>query len=326
MFEVHAVFLHFGGASTASVVVVVVTVFFLMFALSFAFGSVPEGKRRFSREWAQAWSRASLPRLAVSALFAGALFTASALSGGGAETNPGFTVCGAGVPPLTTKTVTAARLQSGIDGMRRLRDAAERGDLATARSIIVSDAHSVTHDIDAPLRRQEPQLARQLCESVVGLETEVGRAADHSAIARAAESTIGLLERAGHTLGLPLSVPPRTDSGPCDRALAPATDMSVTGIRLSRAVEDMLRVADAAASGDTGLASEIFFGDAHDVTHDIDGALRGADPDLALGLCQNILTIESQLAGQADLPSVAAAAEAAAGQMLEAGRALGLLR
>jgi len=36
------------------VVVAVVTIFFLLFAMSFAVGSVPHGQKRFSREWAAA--------------------------------------------------------------------------------------------------------------------------------------------------------------------------------------------------------------------------------------------------------------------------------
>jgi hypothetical protein len=322
MIEEQAVFLHFGGASTASMLVVVVSIFFLLLALSFAFGSIPEGKRRFSRQWASTWFKASLPRLTVSALFSGALFTASALSGGGARSDA---ICGQGLPSLTAEPITHPRLQSAIEGMRDLRDAAERGDLATARVLIFSDAHNVTHDIDGPLRRQDSQLARRLCESLISLETEVARGSDHRAIIREAESTIELLEQAARALELPLSAEP-DGSGPCDRTLSSVTELPLTGVRMTRAIEDMHRVADAAASGDTGLASEIFFGDAHNITHDIDGPLREVDRDLAVSLCRKILAIEMQLAGQADLATVADAAEAAADLMVDAGRALGLLK
>ncbi len=89
-----------GAAITVSVI------FLLIFALSFAFGPVPESGRRFSREWVRSWLVASFPRMAIAGVFAGLVLVA-ALSYGNSSTNAAVS-CDKGVPPLSGEAVTDA--------------------------------------------------------------------------------------------------------------------------------------------------------------------------------------------------------------------------
>jgi hypothetical protein len=121
-----------------------------------------------------------------------------------AATQPAGTsgVCARAIPPLTAGPVTKERLQTSIDSMREVRLAAEAGDATGARNAFSGDAHAITHDIDQPLRAADPQLAADLCESIVIIEIEFGGQPDLDAVAAAAEVSAGLLQESGRALGL----------------------------------------------------------------------------------------------------------------------------
>jgi hypothetical protein len=111
-------------------------------------------------------------------------------------------ICSGPIPPLTAEPVTEARLRAAIDKMGDVKAAAEVGDQAAASAAFAGDAHAVTHDIDPPLRGEDPQLAQDLCASIVVIEQEFGSGRDLGAVAAAAETAAGLLEESGRVLGL----------------------------------------------------------------------------------------------------------------------------
>jgi hypothetical protein len=198
-----AVILHIGGASTAAVLVTVVAIFFLIFAMSFAVGAVPEGQRRFSGEWFSAWFRASLPRLIVAAAFSALLFIGSALSGSGSTTDPGASgPCAFSIGAVAVQPLTDERLVAAVAGFRETAEVARAGDVTGASVAFSGDAHNITHDIDEPLRDADPDLAVALCESVVEIERQFATAADTAVIADESETSAGLLEEAGRVLGI----------------------------------------------------------------------------------------------------------------------------
>lgn len=83
-----------------------------------------------------------------------------------------------------------------------MKAAAAAGDQAAAEAAFVGDAHTVTHDIDPPLRAEDPQLAEDLCASIVIIEQEFGGGSDLGAVVASAEVAAGLLEESGRLLGL----------------------------------------------------------------------------------------------------------------------------
>ena len=111
-------------------------------------------------------------------------------------------ICSAAIPALTAEPVTEARLLAAIDKMGEAKAAAAAGDQAAANAAFAGDAHTVTHDIDPPLRAEDPQLAQDLCASIVVIEQEFGAGRDLGAVAASAETAAGLLEESGGVLGL----------------------------------------------------------------------------------------------------------------------------
>jgi len=111
-------------------------------------------------------------------------------------------ICSAAIPALTAEPVTEERLLAAIDKMGELKAAAEAGDQAAANAAFAGDAHTVTHDIDPPLRAEDPQLAQDLCASIVVIEQEFGAGRDLGAVAASSETAAGLLEESGRVLGL----------------------------------------------------------------------------------------------------------------------------
>lgn len=198
-------YLHFGGASTASVVVAVVTIFFLMFAMSFAVGPMPQGQRRFSREWASAWFKASLPRIIVAGGFSAALFVASSFSGNNSGNVSGLSasvICQSPIGALSNTPLSKARIESAADNMALIADAATNGDLVQAQTLFFGETHNLTHDIDTPLRQVDEGLARALCDNVLTLEQEMPRGTPNmDLIATSSQGAAGQLGEAADELG-----------------------------------------------------------------------------------------------------------------------------
>lgn len=321
--------LHIGGASAGSVLVVLVVLFFLIFAVSFAFGGVPEGERRFSRAWSMAWLKASLPRMVAAGAFCALLFAGSALSGnsGGANGSAAAT-CDEQVAPLTGNAPTEARVIMAIDGMERMAEAAASNDADGARTIFfVEDAHNLTHDIDAVLRAQDQELAKQLCLSVIVLENQMAAASmDTEVVAREAAQVAAILGDARTVIDFSSATPSLLGAGPCSGGVAAVTDQPLTKQRVEDAVASMEDVAALAGSGQAEAAQQLFFLDAHTITHDIDGPLRRADEQLAIDLCEAVVAIETQISGEFDPAEMESEAENAARLLEEAGTVLGILQ
>ncbi|HEU4759093.1 MAG TPA: hypothetical protein VFT91_03830 [Dehalococcoidia bacterium] len=199
------VLLNGGGGAGFPLVGTAVLTFLFVFIASFTLGTLPEGTRRLSVAWLRAWFKASLPRLIVAAAFSVALFSLATLLGGGSSggDSAGSPACDSGLASLTGQAVTAARLQAAVSAMRQVADAAAAGDLdGAAARFYRGDTHNVTHDIDAPLRATNADLAKQLCLSVLVLERQFAGKRDRGVIAKQARTSAGLLERAGQQLGL----------------------------------------------------------------------------------------------------------------------------
>ncbi|HUF52640.1 MAG TPA: hypothetical protein VMR52_02550 [Dehalococcoidia bacterium] len=317
--------LHIGGASAGTVLVSVIAIFFLLFAMSFAVGSVPEGHRRFSKGWTRAWLRASLPRSVLAAGFSALLFVGSALSGGGQSDADIAATCEAPLAPNTGREITESRLAVAVDGMRAIADAARSGEMAEAQTLfLTNDSHNVAHDIDAPLRLRNSALARDLCEAVLRFEREIAAdAVDGPALAEEAESIAGYLETARDVYDF-ATPEPAAGGGLCTSPVGAVTDEPLTASRIEAAATLMRQAGELAEGGDTQAAAQAFGGDTHNITHDIDGPLRLADQELAIELCIVIVALETEFGSTQDNEIIATNASAGANLLEEAGRALGI--
>jgi hypothetical protein len=320
------VLLHIGGTSAAGVAAVIAVIFLLIFAMSFAFGSVPEGERRFTRPWAHAWLRASAPRLVIAGAFAVAVFVFSALWGGGASSSA--TICESPLVPLSGGAITDARLVTAIGSLNEMANSADSGDTERVRTLFfTTDAHNLTHDIDRPLRQNNVDAATRLCEHVITLENQISGNLDLPSIAKDTRDIAADLQNARGILAASTIATPIVTAGfdPCAQPLPAITTDELTPARLQTAIRDLQQAATSAQKGDQTGAQAAFVGDPHNLSHDIDGPLRGVDHDLAVKLCQSIVAIELHLGDKYDSQIMQTEATKAADLIQQAGRALGIL-
>ena len=126
-------------------------------------------------------------------------------TGGGrtaAPTQDNSALCARPVPALTAEPVTRERLQAAIDKMREVSSAAEAGGTQAANAAFSGDTHTITHDIDPPLRAADQQLAQDLCAAIVVLEQQFGANPDLVVVADQSAVAAGLLEESGRELGV----------------------------------------------------------------------------------------------------------------------------
>lgn len=317
--------LHIGGATPASVAAVVTVIFLLIFAMSFAFGSVPENERRFTKPWLRAWLKASAPRLVIAALFSVGVFVGSALWGSASSAAAN---CENPLPPLSGGAITDARLVTAIGSLNDMADAADSGDTARVQTLFyTTDAHNLTHDIDRALRQNDAGAAKKLCAHVIALENQIGGPLDLTAISQQTKVIAADLQNARGILAASTIATPITTGGldPCAQSLPAITTGQLSASRLTVAISELRRAGSFAANGDQNNAQATFVGDPHNLSHDIDGPLRAVDSGLALKLCQSIVAIELHLGDKYDAQTMQTEAEKAADLIQQAGLALGIL-
>ena len=85
-----------------------------------------------------------------------------------------------------------------------MADDYDAGDTAAGLALFNGETHALTHDIDAPLRTADEQLAIKLCGEVVAIETEIAEtpAPATSVIPANARAAADDLEAAGRELGI----------------------------------------------------------------------------------------------------------------------------
>jgi hypothetical protein len=317
-------FLHISATTLAVVGVTFAVIFLLIFAMSFAFGSVPEGGRRLRKSWTFAWRRAS--RIAVAGLFAGVLLAGALACGTNDGGSTAATSCDKTLPPLTGNAVTDLRIRVAIDAMGQISAAADQSDATNVRSLFyTSDAHNLTHDIDQPLRQQSPDAARQLCEKVIVLENEMVGQIDGPTVSKQANDIALLLVQARPMVNGARLRSLGTTPQPCQQPLQAVSSQTLTAERLQAAINQMSLASRLAGEGKQNDAEAAFNGDAHNITHDIDGPLRAADQQLAVDLCLSVLAIELHLGNDYDAGVMLEEASASAGLLQQAGQELGIL-
>jgi len=111
-------------------------------------------------------------------------------------------VCAAPIPAITSARVTTARFEGAVAKMNEVQQAADSGDEAAARAAFAGDTHDITHDIDMPLRAADPELARDLSESMLSLEQQFASTPDLQAVGAEAGIAAELVQESGRALDL----------------------------------------------------------------------------------------------------------------------------
>lgn len=94
--------------------------------------------------------------------------------------------------------------------------------------------------------------------------------------------------------------PAPTPLGACLSVLPPLTADPPSAESFAAADEGVARTIELAEADDLVGASEVFFASAHNLTHDIDGPLQRANEPLKITLCNEVLQMEQELAGEMD--------------------------
>ena len=121
------------------------------------------------------------------------------LFGGGGD--GGTSACDSPLPPLGETEVSQLGFQTEEVGLTRVIEAATVGNLEAAESAFFGDVHDFTHNVDAPLRVVDEQLAKQICEAAVDIEEELAFNRNVSAVAADATRIRELLRDAAEALG-----------------------------------------------------------------------------------------------------------------------------
>ena len=94
------------------------------------------------------------------------------LGGGGG----GGSACNDPLPPLADSDISQLGFQTQDVGLTRMAEATSVGNLDSATEVWYdndSELHNFTHDVDAPLREADEELAKELCEAVIRFEDEL---------------------------------------------------------------------------------------------------------------------------------------------------------
>ena len=83
-----------------------------------------------------------------------------------------FAVCLGTIPALNAEPLTAAVFKAADDALSATIELADAGDVAGAAAAFVGP-HTLTHNVDGPLRQTDEALAIRLCNEVVIMEAEL---------------------------------------------------------------------------------------------------------------------------------------------------------
>lgn len=111
--------------------------------------------------------------------------------------------CDDPLAPLGTGQVEVS--QTGFneedEGLTRVIQAADVGNLAAVEANFFGDVHNYTHNVDPAIREEDEELAKELCESVIRLEEELAFDQRTSVIASEATRIRELLRDGAELLG-----------------------------------------------------------------------------------------------------------------------------
>jgi hypothetical protein len=117
--------------------------------------------------------------------------------GGGGAGSP----CDNSLASLGQSEISQMGFQTEDVGLTRMIQAAQAGDLDGVQSAFFGDVHNFTHNVDAPLREADEELAKELCEEIIKIEDEFVIDRRLSVIAGQATRIRELLRDAAEALG-----------------------------------------------------------------------------------------------------------------------------
>ena len=137
----------------------------------------------------------------VTVIGGGIIVAAVLVFGGGGG---GDSACDAPLPPLGDSDISQLGFQTEDIGLTRMAEVTSAGNLDSATEFWYdndSELHNFTHNVDAPLREADKELAKELCEAVISIEEELALDRRPSVVARQATRIRDILRDAAEALG-----------------------------------------------------------------------------------------------------------------------------
>jgi hypothetical protein len=102
----------------------------------------------------------------IALFFIAVFFLVSGVLGGGG----GGSQCDDPLAPLGSSEISAEAFQEEDAALGRVIGFLQSGDRVAAEAAFYGPVHNFTHNADPPLREQDEELAKELCEAVLVLE------------------------------------------------------------------------------------------------------------------------------------------------------------
>ncbi len=133
----------------------------------------------------------------VTVIGGGIVVAAVLFLGGGGGSN----ACENPLAPLGESDISQLGFQAEDGGLAKVIQAASVGNLEAAESAFFGDIHNFTHNVDAPVREVDEELAKDLWEKTIEIEEELAIGRRVSVIADLATRMRELVQDAAEALG-----------------------------------------------------------------------------------------------------------------------------
>lgn len=133
---------------------------------------------------------------ALAVVIVGGFFLVTAVTGGG-----GGGTCDQQLPPLGNSEISQSAFDDEVLSLTHVIDFLNAGDQNAADTAFYGETHGFTHNIDPPVREQDKELAKNLCQTVLDVEEALFESASTSSIAILMTDLRTLIQDAAVALG-----------------------------------------------------------------------------------------------------------------------------
>lgn len=153
-------------------------------------------RRRGTRQGLPDWAW-GLGLGALAVIIVGGFFVISDVLGGGG----GGGTCDQELPPLGVSDISQSAFDEEYEALNRVISLLNAGDRAGAESAFFGPTHNFTHNVDPPVRQQDAELAKRICESVLDVEEALATRESSATIALQLTELRDLIAEAAAVLG-----------------------------------------------------------------------------------------------------------------------------
>jgi hypothetical protein len=111
--------------------------------------------------------------------------------------------CEEPLPPLGTSDLSAEGFQRQDTALGGVLEMLSAGDVAGAQRAFAGEVHNFTHNVDAPVRQHNEELAKEICRTVLDVESSLTPGVPAAELATKMAQLRELIRDAAEALGHP---------------------------------------------------------------------------------------------------------------------------